>query len=84
MSLVIYLASSKRGPGSWRYDSALLDNYRCSALDNWRNRAKEKKDAYAGQGCTGVLLDRLFGNILGICICKSAQIVKEEVRLRTI
>ena len=26
MSLVIDLASSKRDPGLWRYDSALLDN----------------------------------------------------------
>lgn len=79
VSLDIELASSKRGPGLWKFDLALLDNSEIVRLITEEIvRAKERKDAYAGVDGTGVLLETLFGNIRGICICKSAQIVKER------
>ena len=76
MNLVIDSASSKRDEGLWRFDSALLDNLDVVRLMTEETEQRRKKDVYAGQNGAGALLETLFGNIRGICICKSAQIVK--------
>ena len=79
VSLVIEIASSKRGPGLWRFDLTLLDNSDVVRLITEEIvKAKERREAYVGVDGTGVLLETLFGNIRGICVCKGAQIVKEK------